>query len=90
MAAAPSHQRRTGVGPWLCVAPILAWLVIFVVVPTLMLVVVSFCQREALGRVIFSFNLENYIRAFDWKWPRILGVSVWYAFLTTVICMVLG
>jgi spermidine/putrescine transport system permease protein len=55
-----------------------------------MLVVVSFCERDALGRVVFSFNLENYVRAFDWKWLRILGVSVWYAFLTTVICMVLG
>jgi spermidine/putrescine transport system permease protein len=90
LAAASSQQRRAGLGPWLCVAPMIGWLVLFVVIPTLMLVVVSFCERDALGRVVFSFNLENYVRAFDWKWLRILGVSVWYAFLTTVICMVLG
>jgi spermidine/putrescine transport system permease protein len=90
LAVGSSHQRRAGLGPWLCVAPMLGWLVLFVVIPTLMLVVVSFCERDALGRVVFSFNIENYIRAFDWKWLRILGVSVWYAFLTTVICMVLG
>jgi spermidine/putrescine transport system permease protein len=90
LAAASSHQRRAGLGPWLCVVPMIGWLVLFVVIPTLMLVVVSFCERDALGRVVFSFNLENYVRAFDWKWLRILGVSVWYAFLTTVICMVLG
>lgn len=90
LAAASSHQRRAGLGPWLCVAPMIGWLVLFVVIPTLMLVVVSFCERDALGRVVFSFNFENYVRAFDWKWLRILGVSVWYAFLTTLICMVLG
>lgn len=90
LASGPSHQRRAGPGPWFCLAPMLGWLLLFVIVPTLMLVVVSFCERDALGRVIYQFNLENYVRAFDWKWLRILGVSVWYAFLTTVICLVLG
>lgn len=90
VAVAPPHQRRAGPGPWLLLSPMLGWLLLFVIVPTLMLVVVSFAERDSLGRVIFSFNLENYIRAFDWKWLHILGVSVWYAFLTTVICMVLG
>jgi spermidine/putrescine transport system permease protein len=68
----------------------LGWLLLFVIVPTLMLVVVSFSERDSLGRVIYSFNVENYIRAFDWKWLKILGISVWYAFLTTVICLILG
>jgi len=86
----PSQQRRAGLGPWFALAPMLGWLLLFVVVPTLMLIVVSFSERDALGRVIFSFNVENYIRAFDWKWLKILGISVWYAFLTTVICLILG
>ena len=90
LATGPSQQRRAGIGPWLAVAPMMGWLLLFVIVPTLMLVVISFCERDSLGRVIYSFNIENYLRAFDWKWLKILGISVWYAFLTTVICLVLG
>ncbi|MBE2181730.1 MAG: ABC transporter permease [Chthoniobacterales bacterium] len=90
IASGSSHQRRAGLGPWLFLTPMLGWLLLFVIVPTLMLVVVSFGERDSLGRVIFAFNLDNYVRAFDWIWLRILGVSVWYAFLTTVICLILG
>ncbi|MFZ9932728.1 MAG: ABC transporter permease [Chthoniobacterales bacterium] len=86
----PSHKRRAGRGPWFCLTPMLGWLLLFVIVPTLMLVVVSFCERDSLGRVIYNFNFDNYIRAFDWMWLKILGISVWYAFLTTLICLLLG
>ena len=44
----PSLQRRAGLGPWFAVTPMLGWLALFVIVPTLMLVVVSFCERDAL------------------------------------------
>ena len=68
----------------------LGWLALFVIVPTLTLLVISFCERDGLGRIVYSFTFENYTRAFDWKWLKILGISVWYAFLTTAICLVLG
>ena len=90
LATGPSHQRRAGPGAWFFLTPMLGWLLLFVIVPTLMLVVVSFAERDSLGRVIYGFNFDNYLRAFDWKWLKILGVSVWYAFLTTVICLVIG
>jgi spermidine/putrescine transport system permease protein len=90
LTAGLSHQRRAGPGPWFFLTPMLGWLLLFVIVPTLMLLVVSFAERDSLGRVIYAFNVDNYLRAFDWKWLRILGVSVWYAFLTTVICMLVG
>jgi spermidine/putrescine transport system permease protein len=90
LATGPSQQRRAGLGPWFAVTPMMGWLLLFVIIPTLMLVVISFCERDSLGRVVYTFSLENYIRAFDWKWLKILGISVWYAFLTTVICLILG
>lgn len=90
LASGPSQQRRAGLGPWFAVTPMMGWLLLFVIVPTLMLVVVSFCERDSLGRVVYTFSFDNYLRAFDWKWLKILGISVWYAFLTTVICLILG
>jgi spermidine/putrescine transport system permease protein len=90
LATGPSQQRRAGIGPWFAVTPMMGWLLLFVIVPTLMLLVVSFCERDSLGRVVYTFTTENYLRAFDWKWLKILGISVWYAFLSTVICLILG
>ncbi|MDD5201446.1 MAG: ABC transporter permease [Terrimicrobiaceae bacterium] len=85
-----AFERRPGWGPWLFMAPLLLWLLLFVVAPTLLLVVYSFAERDALGRIVFHFTWQNYLRAFDWQWLKILLYSIWYAFLTTVICMVVG
>ena len=88
--AASSYHRRPGLMAWLVLAPLLAWLVLFVIVPTVMLVVLSFGEQSGMGTITFTFTLENYIRAFDTTWLKVFGTSVWYAFLTTVICMVIG
>lgn len=82
--------RRPGPWAWLVISPLLIWLLLFVVAPTAMLVAVSFAERDALGRIVWTFSLQNYIRAFDWVWIKILLDSLYYAFLTTVICMLVG
>lgn len=89
-APTAAFERKPGWGAWLFMAPLLLWLLLFVVVPTGMLIMTSFVERDGLGRLVYNFTWENYIRAFDWKWLKILLVSIWYAFLTTVICMVVG
>lgn len=88
--SAQVHRRKPGLVAWLVLAPLLVWLVLFVVAPTILLVVVSFAERDSLGRIVYDFHLGNYIRAFDPVWLKVLLDSVWYAFLTTVICMALG
>lgn len=89
-ASSSNYERRPGWGAWLFMAPLLGWLVLFVVAPTILLIVYSFVERDALGRVVFTFTWDNYLRAFDWQWLKILLYSIWYAFLTTVICMIVG
>jgi len=66
------------------------WLVVFVVVPTAILLVYSFCERDEVGGVVFSFTLDNYRRVFDPVYLNIFARSVGYAGLTTVICAVVG
>ncbi len=97
LAAAPLNaagsrgfRRQPGLAAWLVLLPLLAWLVLFIIVPTIMLVVVSFADRDSLGRVVYNFSFDNYIRAFNWVWLKVLLDSVWYAFLTTLICMAVG
>ena len=89
-ASAPHRARMPGIPAWLALFPVVAWLVLFVVAPLVLLVVVSFADRDSLGRVVYEFQFDNYTRAFQWVWLKVLLDSVWYAFLTTVLCMALG
>ncbi len=150
--------RRPGLGAWLFFSPLLLWLLLFVVVPTLMIVAVSFATKDRNGIIKFAsrddngqivkweISGDNYVRALDWKkitalpesfprrvdngirsvvaedsngaapegtkpttwqwlrgvwvgidktfssflWLKIFVLSIWYALLTTVICMVVG
>ena len=83
-------QRRPGLRGWLLFAPLLLWLLAFVVAPTAIMLVYSFCQRDELGQVVFDFSLDNYARVFDRTYLRIFTNSIQYAGLTTVICLVVG
>ncbi len=83
-------RRKPSLLAWLVFAPLAIWLLLFVILPTGMLVALSFAEQRGLGTIHFTWTLDNYARAFQWTWLKVLLVSVWYAFLTTIICMVLG
>ncbi|MBS0664495.1 MAG: ABC transporter permease [Verrucomicrobia bacterium] len=89
MKSAPD-RRTPRWRAWLLLTPMIAWLVLFVVAPTAILLVYSFCERDEVGRVVFTFSLENYRRVFDPIYLRIFARSVGYAGLTTVICILAG
>ena len=85
-----SDHTRPGWKAWALLAPMVLWLLLFVVVPGLILFVYSFCERDEIGGVVFTFTLENYQRVLDPVYLRIFGRSMWYAALTTAICAVVG
>lgn len=89
-AAGNERAQRPRLWGWLLISPLVLWLAAFVVVPMAILLVYSFCQRDDLGRVVFSFTWENYGRVLDPIYLRILGRSVGYAGLTTLVCAVVG
>lgn len=86
----PGDRRHASWRAWLLLAPMVAWLVAFVVIPTAILFVYAFCERDELGRVVYQFTFENFTRVFDATYLRIFGRSIGYAALTTVICTVIG
>ena len=86
----PTDSRTPHWRAWLLLAPMVAWLVLFVVIPTAILLVYSFCERDEVGRVIFSFTIDNYRRVADPVYLRIFLRSIGYAGLTTIICIVVG
>jgi spermidine/putrescine transport system permease protein len=66
------------------------WLVVFVVLPSAILFVYSFCGRDELGRLVYEFTWDNFRRVFDPIYLRIFVRSIGYAGLTTLICVVAG
>lgn len=84
------HARNPRLWGWVLLAPMIAWLALFVVVPMGILLVYSFCSRDDLGRVVFEFTFDNYRRVFDPIYLKVLGRSVGYAAVTTLICIALG
>jgi len=90
-ASGGSQARRApGLMGWLLLTTMVLWLLAFVVIPTLILFVYSFCQRGTFGEVVYAFTWENYVRAFDARYLKILLMSIWYAALTTAFCIVIG
>ena len=83
-------SRRPTWQTWLLLAPLLVWLLAFVVAPVAILIVYSVAERDELGRVIFTFTLDNYQRVFDPVYAGVFGRSIAYAALTTAICIVLA
>ena len=73
------------------------WLMVFLVLPGLVLIVVSFASRGAYGQLEWIFTIENYRRLagfslFGWTADYIVIVlrSVWVAFVTTALSVALS
>lgn len=84
------HARRPRLWGWLLIAPMLAWLALFVVAPAGILVAYSFATRGALGAVEFGFSWDNYARVFEPVYLKVFARSVGYAGLTTLLCVAIG
>jgi spermidine/putrescine transport system permease protein len=82
-----------GVPPWrawLLLSPMVLWLLCFVIAPSAILLVYSFCERDELGRIVYRFTWANFTRVADPIYLRIFVRSIGYAGLTTVICILVG
>jgi spermidine/putrescine transport system permease protein len=92
--------QQTG---WVINYPAAFWLIIFFVLPNLIVLAVSLGERSLRGTVVYpEFSLTNIGAYFDdygrffstingqYLYLRILGRSVWLAFLNTTICLLFG
>jgi spermidine/putrescine transport system permease protein len=86
------------------VMPTFLWMIVFLIIPLLLTLVVSFGKRSPDGEVLYSFNLSNYVRllgysttcdngaarCFDPLYVGILWRSLTLAFNTTVWVILLA
>jgi spermidine/putrescine transport system permease protein len=77
-------------GKYITLMPPAAWLIFFFAGPLLIILAYSFFERGVYGDIVYTFTLDNYIRAFDPLYTSTLWRSVRIALISTVICLVLG
>lgn len=72
------------------VGPTIIWLGLFILVPLIYVIGISFLTKGPYGGVIFKINLTNYISLFNNDYMKVFIDSIWLSLETTIICLVLG
>ena len=77
-------MKKTSIGNPHVASPYVIWSVIFIIVPLLMVAYYSF--TDASG----AFSLENITKIVEYNYLKIFGVSILYAFVATVITLLIS
>lgn len=89
MSKRESSRNFLEPSPWL-VIPAAGWFLWFLLIPLTFVLVYSLAIRGPYGSILYHPNLENYLRATDLVYLRILWNSVKLALLTTISCLAVG
>jgi spermidine/putrescine transport system permease protein len=91
------HRVRRLLGPLALLGPPGAWLTLFLVLPTLLILDISLVPGLRPGEATGGYGLGNYfqvfnplVEAFDPVYLQVIGRSLFYATGTTSACLVLG
>lgn len=71
-------------------SPVIFLVMFFVALPLIYVLVLSFCTTNENYQIVFSFNLDNYLKLFDPNYLQIYAYSILIAAITTFLCIVLG
>ncbi len=84
-------KKKSNKIPFLAtVSPAIIWLILFLVLPLLYIVGISFMKKGLYGGVIQTFDLTAYKTMFQSKYMKILLDSLWLSLKTTGLCLLFG
>jgi len=66
------------------------WIIVFFTLPLVIVWVYSFCARGPQGQIIYDFSFNDYLRSLEPIHLKIVLKSLWIAFLSTAICLLVG
>ncbi len=85
------HQWRSNTLPaLLTVGPVTLVLVLLVAIPLIYVVVMRFCSIDQYYNVQLQFTLDNYKRLVSANYMKIYAQSILIAFVTTLLCILIG
>lgn len=70
--------------------PVSFWMLVFVLLPLLYVIFISFMSRDTFGGIDYTFTMKNYTMMFQPLYLKVIWESIKLALLTTVICLFAG
>ena len=70
--------------------PYMIWMIIFIVIPLFLIMYFAFTKGDSQNFNTFEFSLDNFRRFFTPIYLKTLSSSVNLAFISTIICLVIG
>ncbi len=70
--------------------PVSIWMIIFVMLPLIYVLVISFMTRNVYGGIEAKFTFSNYTEMFQPLYLKVIWKSLKLAFLTTFFCLIVG
>ncbi len=85
------HEFKSNTMPAIVtVGPVALLLLLLVLAPLIFVTVMSFCQTDEFYNVVYRFTSVNYSKLFSPDYIKIYGQSLLIAFITTLICVLIG
>lgn len=88
MADAKKRTGRKGISA--AVIPMGIWTVLFVALPLVYVLGLSFTKKAATWGVVAEFSLDSYARILDPMYLKVYAQSLWVALLTTLSTLAVG
>lgn len=70
--------------------PVTFWMLVFVLLPLIYVVIISFMRRDAFGGIEYEFTFSNYTEILQPVYLKVIWKSIKLAFFTTAICILIG
>lgn len=70
--------------------PVSLWMILFVTLPMLYIIYISFMSRGVFGDVVYEFSLKSYDTLLDSTYFKVIVKSIMAALKTTVLCLLIG
>ena len=85
------HEFKSNTMPaMVTVGPVALLLIFLVAAPLVLVAVMSFCQTDEYYNVVYKFTAENYSKLVSADYLKIYAQSLLIAFITTVLCVLIG
>ena len=85
------HEFKSNTMPaMVTVGPVALLLIFLVASPLVLVAVMSFCQTDEYYNVVYKFTSENYSKLVSADYLKIYAQSLLIAFITTVLCVLIG
>ena len=85
------HELKSNTMPaTVTVGPVALLLIFLVAAPLVLVAVMSFCQTDEYYNVVYKFTSENYSKLVSADYLKIYAQSLLIAFITTVLCVLIG